>query len=112
MGGLKAIGTVAAGSPACTRWCPGENLPESGQIPAPRSSPHFPREQDPVLNPGQTLIYPQVISLGRGVSNQSGLALLAKNVRLLQFSPPTFFLFYFKGVVYFVSFMFIKKLIV
>lgn len=68
----------------------------------------------PVSAPGRRASIPVATGdfFGDGVSNQTRLAFLAEKVRLLQFSPHTFSFFYFKGVVYFVSFMFIKKLIV
>lgn len=97
MGGPRVIGAAGAGSPACTPWCPGGNLPESAQIslagPSPAESRSVSLEQDPALKPGLTLMYPQVISLGMGVSNQSRLALLAAKVMLQQFCPHSFSFF-------------------
>lgn len=69
-GGPRAIGAGGAGSPACTPWCLGGNLPVSAQIPlaapSPVEYPHVSPKWDPALRPGQTLMYPTGDFFGDG----------------------------------------------
>lgn len=91
---------------------PASPVPESARVPPAARSPWGRPEQDPASKPGKPSgSHEQFLGDGGVPPKQVGPSGQEGQVTAV-LPPRPGFLFYFKGVVYFVSFMFIKKLIV